>query len=102
MGVAQLPWFLTKLLTSLYSGWFFAYCPQQGTLRTESMWFYYWLIACVSPVGPDLGAQRLGRQCAVCPRHRQRQSDARSQKRPSHKARPRGFPTPSFAGEDRW
>ncbi len=52
MGVAQLPWFLTKLLTSLYSGWFLAhYCPQQGPIQTEAMWFYYWLIACVSPVG---------------------------------------------------
>jgi len=56
MGVAQLPWFLTKLLTSLYSGWFLAhYCPQDGALRTGTMWFYYWLIACVSPVGLILG-----------------------------------------------
>ncbi len=56
MGVAQLPWFLTKLLTSLYSGWFLAhYCPQQGALDTGRMWFYYWLIVCISPIGLLLG-----------------------------------------------
>ena len=66
MGVAQLPWFLTKLLTSLYSGWFLAhYCPQQGTLRTESMWFYYWLIACVSPVGLILARKWVGSALSV-------------------------------------
>lgn len=52
MGVAQLPWFLTKLLTSLYSGWFLShYCPMEGSLRTGTMWFYYWLIVLVSPIG---------------------------------------------------
>lgn len=56
MGVAQLPWFLTKLLTSLYSGWFLSqYCPLQGSLRTGTMWFYYWLIVLVSPLGLILG-----------------------------------------------
>ncbi len=65
MGVAQLPWFLTKLLTSLYSGWFLAhYCPQQGALHTGQMWLLYWLIACVSPVGLLLGRRWVERSLA--------------------------------------
>jgi len=51
MGVAQFPWFLTKMITSLYSGWFLArYCPDQGALNTEFMWLVYALIATTSPV----------------------------------------------------
>jgi POT family proton-dependent oligopeptide transporter len=65
MGVAQLPWFLTKLLTSLYSGWFLAhYCPQQGALHTGQMWLLYWLIACVSPIGLLLGRRWVERSLA--------------------------------------
>jgi dipeptide/tripeptide permease len=46
MGVAQLPWVLTKLITSLYAGWFLQeYCPKVGPLRTERMWLIYALIA---------------------------------------------------------
>jgi hypothetical protein len=52
MGVGQFPWFLTKMLTSLYSGWFLArYCPAVGPQNTEFMWLIYALIACISPVG---------------------------------------------------
>ena len=51
MGVAQFPWFLTKMITSLYSGWFLArYCPDQGVLNTEFMWLVYALIATASPI----------------------------------------------------
>jgi len=51
MGVAQFPWFLTKMITSFYSGWFLArYCPDQGNLNTEFMWFVYGLIAISSTV----------------------------------------------------
>ena len=51
MGVAQFPWFLTKVITSLYAGWFLTrYCPDQGTINTEAMWFIYGLIAIASPV----------------------------------------------------
>jgi dipeptide/tripeptide permease len=54
MGVAQFPWFMTKMITSLYSGWFLArYCADPATgaaLNTEFMWFVYALIALSSSV----------------------------------------------------
>jgi len=55
MGIGQFPWFLTKVITSMYSGWFLMnYCPadtQISGLNTESMWFIYGLIAIISPIG---------------------------------------------------
>lgn len=55
MGIGQFPWFLTKVITSLYSGWFLMqYCPDNtplNQLHTETMWFYYGLIAMISPIG---------------------------------------------------
>ena len=54
MGIGQLPWFLTKVITSFYSGWFVAnYIPKPEDalpLRTGQMWFYYALIAIISPI----------------------------------------------------
>ncbi|GAB4369516.1 MAG: hypothetical protein Kow0042_11250 [Calditrichia bacterium] len=54
MGIGQFPWFLTKLLTATYSGYFVAhYIPKPGEgvqPRTGEMWFYYALIAMVSPI----------------------------------------------------
>ena len=55
MGIGQFPWFLTKVITSLYSGWFLMkYCPS-GTLpsemNTQTMWLIYGFIAIISPVG---------------------------------------------------
>jgi hypothetical protein len=51
MGVAQLPWFLTKMLVPLYSGWFLAnYVPKEGTINSEFMWLIYGLIAVSSTV----------------------------------------------------
>jgi MFS family permease len=51
MGVAQFPWFLTKMIVPLYGGWFLQkYCPQDGVINTEPMWFYYALIAISSTV----------------------------------------------------
>lgn len=52
MGVAQLPWFLTKLLVPLlYSGYIMEnYCPTEGVQNTEMMWFIFGLIAISSPV----------------------------------------------------
>jgi proton-dependent oligopeptide transporter, POT family len=55
MGLGQFPWFLTKVVTSLYSGWFLMhYCPAgvpPEQMNTETMWFIYGLIAIISPVG---------------------------------------------------
>ncbi len=51
MGIGQFPWFLTKVLTGLYSGWFLSrYCPLIGPQDTGTMWFLYGLIAMISPV----------------------------------------------------
>ena len=51
MGIAQLPWFLTKLVTAAYAGFFLqAYCPAVGPQNTEFMWLVYGIIAMISPV----------------------------------------------------
>jgi MFS family permease len=54
MGIGQMPWFLTKLITSSYSGYFVAnYIPQPETglpLRTGEMWLIYAFIAMISPI----------------------------------------------------
>ena len=53
MGIAQFPWFLTKVITGLYSGWMLTqYCPKpgEGAMNTEMMWLIYAFIAMVSPI----------------------------------------------------
>ncbi|MBM4386843.1 MAG: MFS transporter [Deltaproteobacteria bacterium] len=51
MGIAQFPWFLTKLVTSTYSGWFLAqYCPEKGARDTETLWLIYGVIALATPL----------------------------------------------------
>jgi MFS family permease len=54
MGIGQFPWFMTKVITSLYSGWFLMrYCPMDvppEQMNTETMWFIYGLIAISTPV----------------------------------------------------
>ncbi len=55
MGIGQFPWFLTKVITSLYSGWFLMnYCPIDtlpSNMNTETMWLIYGFIAIISPIG---------------------------------------------------
>ncbi len=55
MGIGQFPWFLTKVITSLYSGWFLMhYCPADtppSQMNTQFMWLIYGCIAVVSPIG---------------------------------------------------
>jgi dipeptide/tripeptide permease len=55
MGIGQFPWFLTKIVTAVYSGWFLMqYCPSEtppSEMNTEFMWFIYGLIAIISPIG---------------------------------------------------
>lgn len=54
MGIGQFPWFLTKIITSLYSGWFLmTYAPdgvKPEQMNTETMWFIYGIIAIISPI----------------------------------------------------
>lgn len=51
MGVAQFPWFLTKVLAPLYTGYLMTqYCPKEGTTSPETMWIYFGLIAIISPI----------------------------------------------------
>jgi hypothetical protein len=54
MGIGQFPWFLTKWVTSLYSGWFLTrYCPPNtppSAMNTQWMWLIYACIAVISPV----------------------------------------------------
>jgi hypothetical protein len=51
MGVAQFPWFLTKMLVPLYSGIFLQkYVPAEGPRDPETMWLYFSVIAMLSPI----------------------------------------------------
>lgn len=54
MGLGQFPWFLTKVVTSLYSGWFLMkYAPEgvaPSAMNTETMWLYYGFIAMITPI----------------------------------------------------
>jgi len=55
MGIGQFPWFLTKVVTSLYSGWFLMHYAPEGVppsqMNTETMWFIYGCIAMISSLG---------------------------------------------------
>jgi proton-dependent oligopeptide transporter, POT family len=55
MGIGQFPWFLTKIVTGLYSGWFLMhYCPagvDPSKMNTNMMWLIYGFIAIISPIG---------------------------------------------------
>lgn len=55
MGVGQFPWFLTKVITGFYSGWFLMqYVPRDVTpadMNTGTMWFIYGLIAMTTTLG---------------------------------------------------
>ncbi len=54
MGVGQFPWFLDKVFTGFYSGYFLEkYCPKDvpvSEMNTGFMWFIYGLIAIITPV----------------------------------------------------
>ncbi|MDT8325487.1 MAG: MFS transporter, partial [Bacteroidota bacterium] len=51
MGIAQFPWFLTKVVTSLYSGYMLAnYVPETGPQNTEMLWLIYGAIAMITPI----------------------------------------------------
>jgi MFS family permease len=51
MGVAQFPWFLTKMLVPLYSGVMMQrYCPAEPPRDPETMWLIFSVIAMMSTV----------------------------------------------------
>ena len=51
MGVAQFPWFLTKMLVPLYSGLALQkYVPAEGHQDPQRMWLIFAVVAMVSPV----------------------------------------------------
>jgi MFS family permease len=65
MGIGQFPWFMTKFITSLYSGWFLSNYCQDGVppeqLNTETMWFIYGCIAIISPIALFLAKNWMGK-----------------------------------------
>lgn len=65
MGLGQFPWFLTKVITSLYSGWFLTkYCPAgvaPEQTNTQMMWLIYGLIAIVSPLALLVARKWMGK-----------------------------------------
>lgn len=64
MGVAQFPWFLTKIITAMYAGWFLMnYCPEpgKGVQDTTTMWLIYACIAMLSTVMLVAGRGWVGR-----------------------------------------
>jgi len=65
MGIGQFPWFLTKVITSLYSGWFLMKYVPMDTLpemmNPQLMWFYYGIIAVVSPIGLIVAKKWMGK-----------------------------------------
>ena len=65
MGIGQFPWFLTKVITSLYSGWFLTkYCPAgvaPEQTNTETMWLIFGFIAIISPIALLIARKWIGK-----------------------------------------
>jgi dipeptide/tripeptide permease len=62
MGVAQFPWFLTKMLVPFYSGVLMQrYCPAEGPRDPQTMWLIFSFIACASTVFLLLGRNWAGK-----------------------------------------
>ena len=64
MGVAQFPWFLTKMLVPIYSGAALArYCPEpgKGVQETGTMWLLFGALAICSPLFLVLARGWLGK-----------------------------------------
>lgn len=58
MGLTQLPWFVTKIVSSMYAGWFLMkYVPEgagaggNAVAHPELMWLIYGGIALITPIG---------------------------------------------------
>jgi proton-dependent oligopeptide transporter, POT family len=62
MGVAQFPWFLTKMFVSFYAGSALAHwCPKQGSTHTGTMWLVFGAVAMLSSVMLILARGWLGK-----------------------------------------
>lgn len=60
MGIAGLPWFLAKAMTGLYAGAMLDhFVPKTGPQSPETMWWIYFAIAMISPIGLLLGRKWL-------------------------------------------
>jgi MFS family permease len=52
MGVANIPWFLAKTTTGLYAGSLLdRFIPAEGPQSPETLWWIYFAIAIISPLG---------------------------------------------------
>lgn len=52
MGLANIPWFMAKFTTGLYSGFMLNhYIPEQGQRDPGTLWLIYGCIACITPLG---------------------------------------------------
>lgn len=59
IGIAQLPWFLTKFIVGLYAGYFMEeFIPADAAQRPESMWLIFACIAMISPIALFLARNR--------------------------------------------
>lgn len=65
MGIGQMPWFLTKMITASFSGWILSkYCPlgvPPEQLNTGFMWLIYSLIAIITPIALFLAKGWMGK-----------------------------------------
>jgi dipeptide/tripeptide permease len=52
MGIANIPWFLAKMTTGLYAGHMLdRFVPAEGLQNPQGMWWIYFGIALISPLG---------------------------------------------------
>jgi proton-dependent oligopeptide transporter, POT family len=68
MGLGQFPWFLTKAIVPIYSGYFLInYCPKNtphSEMNTETMWFIFGCVAIITPIALFL-AKKWMEKCIV-------------------------------------
>ena len=60
MGVANIPWFLAKMTTGLYAGRLLdIFVPAGAEQNPETLWWIYFAIAIISPIGLIAGRKWL-------------------------------------------
>lgn len=66
MGVANFPWFLTKMIVPLYSGIALSrWCPAEGPTRTGTMWLVFGCVAMTSTVMLFLAKNWVGKDFKI-------------------------------------